>query len=165
MVAKPPYGSLGIGIARLDSGDHQARDKLEDLLTRHGVVYLQAWAGREPAQDLRVFVVGGQVAAAMSRHAPDGEFRTNIFLGGDARAVEPRAQVVRIAVSAARALGLVYAGVDVIDGADGPTVIEVNGTPSWRALLDATGCDMADTIAAHAARLARLARPAKEAGA
>jgi tetrahydromethanopterin:alpha-L-glutamate ligase len=109
------------------------------------------------------------VAAAMSRTAPDGEFRTNICLGGNARAIRPRAEVARIAVSATRALGLVYAGVDLIDrggdGAEGPTVIEVNGTPSWRALLDASGCDMADTIAAHAARLALRARPAKEAGA
>jgi len=165
VVVKPPYGSLGIGIARIAAGDRDARERLATLLDRHGVIYLQAWVGREPAEDLRLFVVGGEVQAAMVRRARAGEFRTNIRQGGSARAILVRPELARIAVSAARTLGLVYAGVDIIDADAGPTVIEVNGTPSWRALFEATGRDMADAISAHAARLAAHARPRKEAGA
>ena len=138
--------------------------KLAALLGRHEVAYLQAWVGTDPAEDLRLFVVGTEVVAAMRRSAPSGEFRTNIHQGGRARAVRPRAEVARIAVSAARVLGLAYAGVDVIDGDGGPTVIEVNGMPSWRALFEATGCDVAGAICSHALELACRGR-SKEAGA
>lgn len=166
-VAKPPYGSLGIGITRVRAGDPGSRVRLAELLGRHEVAYLQGWAGVEPAEDLRLFVVGAEVVAAMRRSAPTGDFRTNIHQGGLARAMRPRAEVARIAVSAARALGLAYAGVDVIDdgrAAGGPTVIEVNGTPSWRALFEATGCDVADAICSHALELSARGR-SKEAGA
>src|SRR5262249_37721962 len=138
---------------------------LGELLERHEVVYLQAWVGREPPEDLRLFVVGGRVEAAMARRAPDGDFRTNVHQGGQARAIRPRPELARVAVSAARAMGLAYAGVDVIDSDEGPTVLEVNGTPSWRALHEATGCDMADAIIALAVERTVASRPAREAGA
>jgi ribosomal protein S6--L-glutamate ligase len=164
-VAKPPYGSLGVGVVKLDAGGARARARLQRLLQRHGVAYLQAWVGREPAEDLRLFVVGDEVAAAMVRSAPDGDFRTNVGRGGRSRALRPNADVARIAVSAARALGLAYAGVDVIETDDGPTVLEVNGTPSFRTLSEVTGLDMAEAIVAHAVALIARTRPGPSVGA
>src|SRR5262249_2563473 len=113
-VAKPPYGSLGIGIVRVRAGDPGSRGRPAAPPGRQAAACLQGWAGTEPAEDLRLIVVGSEVVAAMRRSAPSGEFRTNIHQGGLARAMRPRAEVARIAVSAARALGLAYAGVDVI---------------------------------------------------
>jgi ribosomal protein S6--L-glutamate ligase len=164
-VAKPPYGSLGIGVERVVAGHPESQRRLVSLLRRHGVVYLQAWVGRMPAEDLRLFVVGSAVAGAIARTARDGEFRTNVHQGARARAVRPSAELAGIAIAATRALGLEYGGVDVIEGPDGPTVLEVNGTPSWRAVHEATGADMAEAIVAYAERLAARARPARLAGA
>ncbi len=165
-VAKPPYGSLGIGVERVVPGAAGTRRRLATLLGRHGVVYLQAWAGREPAEDLRLFVAGGAVAGAIARAARPGEFRTNVHQGARARAIRPRAEIAAIAVAATRALGLEYGGVDLIEGPDGPTVIEVNGTPSWRAVYEATGRDMADVIVSHTeAIVSTRSCPARMAGA
>lgn len=158
-VVKPPFGSLGIGVTLLRELDAAARDALGAMLRRHGVVYLQRWVeARPPGTDLRLFVVGDRVPAAIARVAPPGEFRTNVHLGGRVRPFEPTAAMVRLAVRAARILGLDYAGVDVVEGKDGPTVLEVNGTPRWEGILEATGRDMAQDIAAHAARLVRGGR-------
>jgi ribosomal protein S6--L-glutamate ligase len=148
-VAKPPYGSLGIGVERVVAGAPDSRRRLAALLRQHGVVYLQRWVGRTPPEDLRLFVAGPEIAGAIARVAPDGDFRANVHQGGQARAFRPDAALGAMAVAAARALGLEYAGVDVIVGPDGPTVIEVNGTPSWRAVHEATGLDMAEAIVAH----------------
>lgn len=153
-VAKPPYGSLGIGVERIAADEASAKRRLTDRLERYGVLYLQDWVGRAPAEDYRIFVVGGDVAAAMARTAPDGEFRTNVYQGGRPRPIQPTAAQCRVAVAAARQLGLEYAGVDVVETADGPTIIEVNGTPSWRTLYETTGLDMADAIVARAVALA-----------
>lgn len=153
-VAKPPYGSLGIGVARVAAGrtaaGRAARALLDRMLRRHGMLYLQRW--RE-GQDVRLFVVGDQVISAVTRTPRRGDFRGNAHQGGHLAAVRPAAATARLAVRAARALGLEYAGVDVLEGASGPTVLEVNGTPRWDGIHRATGRDLAADIVAHAARL------------
>ncbi|HET9594761.1 MAG TPA: RimK family alpha-L-glutamate ligase, partial [Anaeromyxobacteraceae bacterium] len=113
-----------------------------------GAVYLQRWvphAGR----DARLFVVGDRVAGAMERIAPHGEWRTNVERGARVRPLRPSEALAAMAVQAAKALGLDWAGVDVVSGPDGPTVLEVNGNPSWIGILEATGEDMAEPIAEH----------------
>ncbi len=146
-VVKPVFGSLGEGVARLRD-DRAGRRALRERLARDGAVYLQSWI-ENPGRDLRVFVVGGEAAAAMERRAAPGEWVTNLARGGRPLALGARPAVRGVAERAARALGLDYAGVDVIEAGAGPTVIEVNGNPSWRGILEATGVDMADPIAQH----------------
>lgn len=148
-VVKPPYGSLGLGVEAVAPG-RDARRPLARVLRAHGLAYLQALVGRG-REDLRLFVVGGCVAAAIRRRAAAGQFLTNAHQGATLDAVAPGARVERLAVRAARALGLAYAGVDIIETDAGPTVLEVNGAPRWRGLLEATGHDMADAIVALAA--------------
>lgn len=147
VVAKPLAGSLGEGVERLRS-DGPGLRRAAERVARDGVVYLQAYVPH-PGRDLRVFVVGGVARAAIVRHAPRGDWRTNVAGGGRAERVECTRSVRSTAEAAALALGLDYAGVDLVEAPGGPTVIEVNGTPSWQGILEATGLDMAEAIADH----------------
>ena len=146
-VVKPFAGSLGDGLVRVQAGRRGRRVVLRRV-ERDGAVYLQEYVDH-PGRDVRLFVVGGRVAGAMERVAPPGEWRTNVELGARVRPIRPDGGLQRIAVRAARALGLDWAGVDVVLGPGGPTVLEVNGNPSWVGILEATGEDMAEPIAEH----------------
>lgn len=146
-VVKPVAGSLGEGLERIRPG-RAGRRTLAERIARDGAAYVQAWV-EHGGRDLRLFVVGDRVAGAMERIAAPGEWRTNVERGARVRPMQPDAGLARIAVRAARALGLDWAGVDLVRSPDGPTVLEVNGTPSWVGILEATGEDMAEPIAEH----------------
>jgi ribosomal protein S6--L-glutamate ligase len=146
-VAKPFSGSLGDGVERVRP-DAAGRARVRDRVARDGSVYLQSWVPH-PGRDLRVFVVGGLARAAVARHAPAGEWRTNIALGGRSEAVALHRSLAETAEAATATLGLDYAGVDLVPSGAGATVIEVNGNPSWQGILEATGLDMAEVIAEH----------------
>lgn len=152
-VAKPMWGSLGDGIELLHD-DAAGRRRAAELLEERAALYLQRYVDHG-GRDVRAFVVGGRVEAAMERIAPPGEFRTNVSIGAEPRAIELPPEAEAHAVRAARALGLEWAGVDLAFGPDGPTVIEVNGSPNWEGITRATGRDMADAIARHAAHRAQ----------
>lgn len=153
-VVKPLAGSLGDGVERIRA-DEAGRTLLQERISREGAVYLQAYIPH-PGQDARVFVVGGRARAAIVRHAPPGEWRTNLGGGGQAEAIALSPSLAAAAEAAALAVGLDYAGVDLVLGRVGAWVIEVNGNPSWRGILEATGLDMAEDIADHV--LARALR-------
>jgi RimK family alpha-L-glutamate ligase len=145
-VVKPLYGSLGLGVERLSSGDDA---RLAELLAERGAIYLQRLVS-DVWLDLRVFVVGGRVEAAVARRPRAGDFRGNSARDAEQRLIAVDKDVAAAAVQACRAVGLDYAGVDLVVGARGPEVLEVNGTPSFRAIYDLSGCDMAPAIVAHA---------------
>ncbi|MGZ3427468.1 MAG: RimK family alpha-L-glutamate ligase, partial [Polyangia bacterium] len=147
VVAKPVYGSLGIGVERLRSKDGE---RLEALLAVRGALYLQRFVDGARL-DVRAFVVGDRVQAAIARQPRDGDFRGNRHQGGRERAIELDAATAERALAATRAVGLDYAGVDLLVGARGVEVIEVNGTPSFRGIFEATGRDMAPAIVEYAA--------------
>jgi ribosomal protein S6--L-glutamate ligase len=146
-VAKPIAGSLGEGVEKI-AADAAGRAAVREKVARDHGIYLQSYvphAGR----DLRVFVVGGKVRAAIERLAPAGEWRTNVSIGGRALPWRCTDEVEAVAIAAAAAVGLDYAGVDLVLGPAGPVVIEVNGNPSWHGIQEATGLDMAEVIADH----------------
>jgi ribosomal protein S6--L-glutamate ligase len=145
-VVKPLYGSLGIGVELLSTEDGP---RLRELLDRHRALYLQAYVS-EAVSDVRAFVVGDRVEAAIARRARPGEFRANIHLGADFQPVTLDGQVAELAVRATRLVGLDYSGVDLLLTAAGPMLLEVNGTPSFRGVNAATGRDMAHAIVEHA---------------
>jgi RimK family alpha-L-glutamate ligase len=106
----------------------------------------------ERNRDVRVYIVGDEVIAAMTRHAPEGDWRTNVALGGepeDATADLP-AEVRDIALRATEVVGLDFAGIDLIEGSDGWYVLEVNPTAGFKGLFGATGISPAPYIAALA---------------
>jgi len=147
VVVKPLAGSLGDGIERLQADD-AGRARVRERVAREAAVYLQCWVPH-PGRDLRVFVVGGRARAAIARHTPPGEWRTNVVRGGRAESVEIGPSIAATAEAAAGALRLDYAGVDLVATGEGATVLEVNGNPSWQGILEATGLDMAEVIAEH----------------
>jgi ribosomal protein S6--L-glutamate ligase len=146
-VMKPVAGSLGDGIERVKA-DSGGRATVRERVARDGAIYLQQYVSH-PGRDARVFVVGGRARAAIVRHAPPGEWRTNVATGGRVEAVPLVPELASVAEAAAEAVGLDYAGVDLVLASGGPSVIEVNGNPSWQGILEATGLDMADAIAEH----------------
>lgn len=155
-VVKPLTGSLGEGVERIRF-DRAGRREVVNRVERDGAVYLQSFVPN-PGRDARLFVVGGRVEGAIQRTAPPGEWIANVARGGKARPLAVDAGVAALAVAATRAVGLDWAGVDVVVGPGGPSVIEVNGNPSWDAVHEVTGRDMAEPISEHV--LARALRRA-----
>ena len=96
--------------------------------------------------DIRCFVVGNRVVAAMQRTACAGEFRSNLHRGGTARAVEISVEERRTALRAARIMGLNVAGVDLLRSSTGPMVMEVNSSPGLEGIEAASGVDIAEAI-------------------
>jgi len=145
-VLKPLYGELGEGVERVE--EDVDPELLAERLEAHGVLYVQQYLPND-GTDVRAFVVGNRVVAAMRRVAAPGEWRSNIHQGGVGQPVELPPATEQLAVRAAEALGLDYSGVDLIEGPAGPVVVECNGTPGWLELKSATGCDIAAAIVEH----------------
>jgi tetrahydromethanopterin:alpha-L-glutamate ligase len=141
LVLKPLFGSQGRGLQLI-----RAVEDLPDAAPG-GVFYLQRFVAieRDGFHDFRLFVSGGRVLAAMMRHS--GHWITNVKRGGRPVAVVADAVMKRMAVAAAAAVGADFAGVDIIQGADGPTVLEVNSMPAWSGLQQVTPIDIATALA------------------
>ncbi len=141
VVVKPLFGSEGRGMVRV-SDPELAWRTFRAIERTQSVLYLQQMV-HHPGWDLRVFVLGCRVLAAMRRYARDG-WRTNVAQGGRGEAVSPTAEEERLALAAARSVGATAAGVDLLPGPDSKLyVLEVNAVPGWRALAPVTGVDVA----------------------
>jgi ribosomal protein S6--L-glutamate ligase len=149
VVVKPLFGSEGRGLVRV-SDLELARRTFRTLERLGAVLYVQR-AIRHPGHDLRAFVLGGRVVGAIRRHAPDGDWRTNVAVGGRPEAVKLDREMERLALRSARAVGAEMAGVDLLPDLDRGelVVVEVNAVPGWRALAAATGTDVAREILTH----------------
>jgi len=108
--------------------------------------------------DIRCFVVGGKVVAAMKRQARRGEFRANLHKGGSAEEVQVSPQERDMALMACEIIGLNVAGVDIIRSAQGPLILEVNSSPGLEGIEAATKKDIAGEIVAFIERTARKRR-------
>jgi len=115
----------------------------------------QAFVKEAGGEDIRCIVVGGKVVAAMKRKAAEGEFRSNLHQGGVAEAVKISKAERDTAMKAAKAIGLDFAGVDLLRGADGPKVLEVNSSPGLEGVEKATGKDIAGMVMDHLEKRAR----------
>ena len=144
LVLKPLFGSQGRGLRLVhDASELPQTDAVK------GVYYLQRFMGvdREGFRDFRLLVSQGRVVAAMVRHAPT--WITNVKRGGKPLAALVDDHVRQLAVQAAAAVGAVFAGVDLLFGADGhPTVLEVNSMPAWSGLQKVAPADIACVLAA-----------------
>src|SRR5262249_15545399 len=147
VVVKPLFGSEGRGMIRV-SDKETAWRAFRTLERLQAVLYLQDFIAH-PGWDLRAFVLGNRVLAAMRRHATNG-WRTNVAQGGRAESISLTAEEERLALQAARAVGATVAGVDLLPRPDGGyVVLEVNAVPGWRALAPATGVDVAAAMINH----------------
>jgi ribosomal protein S6--L-glutamate ligase len=116
-------------------------------------VLVQKFVAESKGRDVRAFVVGDQVVAAMRRVAHGQEFRSNLHRGGIAEAIELDSRYERTAIRAAQILGLRVAGVDLLEAADGPQVIEVNSSPGLEGIETCTGVDVANEIISYLERM------------
>lgn len=143
-VVKPIYRDLGTGISRIEA-NITGEEKINELLDSYGSVFLQRYI-ESRSQDIRAFVLGDRVVAAIKRFARPGEWRTNVFLGGKARKITLNQELRDMAIKASQILGLDYAGVDLISDGQRYYILEVNGSPSWKALKEVTGRNVAFDI-------------------
>ena len=144
VIVKPHFGSEGRGMVRV-SDPEMAWRTFRTLERLQSVLYLQKYIAH-PGWDLRVFVLGGKVLAAMRRYA-NGCWRTNVAQGGRAESVRATEAEQKLALRAAAVVGAAVAGVDLLPGPEGECyVIEVNAVPGWRALAPVTGIDVAAAL-------------------
>jgi len=154
-VLKPLYGSHGMGIEKVEA---DASDELlPAFLEKYGAVYVQEFIPNG-GRDIRALVVGDEIPAAMYRIAREGQWKTNVSQGGSCGACELSPWLREMCLEAAGVIGLDYTGVDVIDGQDGPVILEVNGAPSWYGLFEATGRNVAVDIVSHVLRMIEVGR-------
>ncbi len=145
MIIKECRGSFGkqVYLART------VQEAREILLKRDAVpMLMQEFVAASTGRDIRLYVVGGKVVAAMQRQN-NHDFRANIEGGGQAVAYTPTEEEAAMAVRAAEILGLDFAGVDLLFGKDGPLLCEVNSNAHFKGISQSTGVDIAGEIMAH----------------
>lgn len=145
MVIKECHGSFGAQVYLAHNLD-EARKIRQRLLDKPHIY--QEFIDSNVGHDTRVIVIGGRVVAAM-RRVNDSDFRSNIELGGKAIKINNLSEKYsKIAIKSAFALGLEYAGIDILDGEDGePIVCEVNSNAYFNAISKVTGVDVAEKYA------------------
>ncbi|WP_455364004.1 RimK family alpha-L-glutamate ligase [[Eubacterium] cellulosolvens] len=143
VVVKPLFGSRGIGISYFNDKDTVERI-LRTLDFHRHVLYLQRYIPHGKS-DLRIFIVGNEVAASMKRVSDT--WKNNISQGAKPVAIKVSGEIEDLAFRAVRALGCEIAGVDIIEAADGPMVLEVNSQPGWRGIQQVSEVNIAEKIA------------------
>ena len=150
VVIKLLEGTQGIGVI-LAPSRKVAEAIIETLHGTNQQVLIQAFVKESKGRDIRAIVVGDRVVAAMRRVAQGDEFRSNVHRGGRVEPVELDATYQETAVRAAQIMGLRVAGVDMLEGNDGPLVMEVNSSPGLQGIESATNLDVAGAIIDHIA--------------
>jgi ribosomal protein S6--L-glutamate ligase len=162
MLGDPPHviklneGAQGQGVLLAEKRS-SAQGMIEAFRGLYANFLVQEFIREAKGADLRCFVVGNRVVAAMRRQAPDGDFRANIHRGGTAFGVELTARESALAIHAAEVMGLGIAGVDLLRSHRGPLVLEVNSSPGLEGIEAATGVDVAGSIIEHLAGAVRRA--------
>ena len=145
VVIKLLEGTQGLGVilAETNKAAISVVEAFESLKTR---VILQEFIEEAGGADLRVFVVNGEVVGAMKRQGAEGEFRSNLHRGGNAKIIELSKEEESMAIKAVECMGLAIAGVDLLQSKRGPMVLEVNSSPGLEGIEEATGVDIAEKL-------------------
>jgi len=154
LILKLLRGTQGTGVIFAES-KASVESMLETIWSLGEDIMIQRFIAESRGKDIRILVVNGEARAAMRRIGPEGEFRSNIHRGGVGEPVALTKAFERIAVKAAEAAGLALAGVDVLESASGPMVIEVNASPGFEGLEAATKQNIAKLFVEAAVRTAR----------
>ena len=145
VVIKLIEGTQGIGVLLADT-IKSAEGIIELLQSQKQNVLIQKFVAESKGKDIRAFVVGDEVVGAMRRVAQGQEFRSNVHRGGKTENVELDDQYRETAVRAAQIMGLRVAGVDMLEGKDGPQIMEVNSSPGLEGIEECTQLDIAGSI-------------------
>ena len=142
VVVKPIFGSRGQGAARVN--DIDIADTIFKAITfHHGVIYMQEFVPHGHS-DIRAFVIGDQVVSCMRRVATG--WKTNYSQGAKPAPAQISKEFEEIAIKSAKAVGCKIAGVDILEGPDGPRIVDVNSQPGWKGLQVVAKVNIAEEI-------------------
>ncbi len=156
-VIKLLEGTQGIGVVLADT-DRSAKSVIEAFRGAGVNILIQEFIKEAGGADIRAFVVGGKVIAAMKRTGAEGEFRSNLHRGGSAQLVKLSPEERSTAVRSAKSMGLNVCGVDMLRANHGPVVMEVNSSPGLEGIEEATGKDIAGIIIEFLEKNAKVGR-------
>lgn len=145
VIIKLIEGTQGIGVLLAES-NKAAESIIELLQSQKQNVLIQKFVAESKGRDIRAFVVGDRVVAAMRRVAQGQEFRSNVHRGGKTEGVELSEEYRETAVRAAQMMGLCVAGVDMLESATGPQILEVNSSPGLEGIETCTQLDIAGSV-------------------
>lgn len=148
IVIKEAYGSFGEQVYLANN-----KEEAIEIIKRIGYkdFLMQEFIASSKGRDIRINIVGDQIVASMLRENKN-DFRSNISSGGNGTKYEPDQEYAELAIKAAKALDLSFAGVDVMFGEDGPIICEVNSNPQFASTLKATGINLADYLSNYILR-------------
>jgi ribosomal protein S6--L-glutamate ligase len=145
VVIKLLEGTQGIGVILAET-HNSAKSVIEAFLDVEVNILVQEFIREAKGADIRAFVVDGQIVGAMKRQGAEGDFRSNLHRGGTASLIKLSPEEKATAIKAVKKLGLSIAGVDMLQSARGPLVMEVNSSPGLEGIEGATGVDIAGKI-------------------
>jgi ribosomal protein S6--L-glutamate ligase len=145
VIIKVLEGTQGVGVILAETVK-VAEAIIQTLQSARQNVLIQKFVKECRGQDVRAFVVGDHVVAAMRRRAAGDEFRSNVHRGGSTESVELAPDFADTAVRAAQVVGLRVAGVDMLETNDGPQILEVNSSPGLEGIERVTGVDVAGAV-------------------
>lgn len=145
VVIKLLEGTQGIGVVLAET-KKAAESVIQAFMGLNVNIMVQEFIKESSGTDIRCFVIGGKVVAAMRRRAPEGEFRSNLHQGGSAELVKISPDERSTAVRAAKVMGLNVCGVDILRSNHGPLVLEVNSSPGLEGIETSTKKDVAGMI-------------------
>ena len=145
LVIKLLQGTQGIGVVLAETRK-AAESVIESFFGLKASVLVQEYIGEAGGADIRCFVIGEKVVAAMKRQGAEGEFRSNIHRGGSASLIKITPEERSTAIRAANTMGLNVCGVDILRSNHGPVVMEVNSSPGLEGIEEATQKDIAGMV-------------------
>ncbi len=161
LIIKTACGTHGRGVIYIPDSKSM-RSIMDVLMGWQGQEFLiQEYIEEAKGKDLRIFIVGGKVIAAMERIAQPEEFRANFHLGGEVQKVDLNYEEKNLAMKAAKAIGIEICGVDMLRTNTGPKIIEVNSNPGLEGIMQATGIDIPSAIIKYAVKKGKLAQTKK----
>lgn len=153
VIIKVARGTHGNGVVLAET--RKAAKAVMQAFYVEGVSFLiQEFIEESAGVDIRAFVVGGQVVASMKRQSLDEDFRSNIHQGGEGTVVKLTDEEKKMAIKAAKAMGLPICGVDLMRSERGPLILEVNSSPGF-GIEQVTGRDVATKIIEYIERNAK----------
>lgn len=145
LVIKLLEGTQGVGVVLAET-ENAAASVIEAFKDLNANILVQEFIKEAKGADIRCIVIGGKVVASMKRQAAEGEFRSNLHRGGSAEKVKITKEERQTAISAAKAMGLNVAGVDLLRSNHGPVVMEVNSSPGLEGIEQSSQKDVAGMI-------------------
>lgn len=155
VIIKLLEGTQGLGVVLAET-KNAAESVLEAFNGLEARVIVQEFIKEAKGADIRALIVDGQVIGAMKRQGKEGEFRSNLHRGGSANIIKLDDAELRLATNAARVLKLAVCGVDMLQSARGPLLLEVNSTPGLEGIEDATQKNIAKSIITYIERSKRI---------